>query len=487
MKLARPLADAGDVNAQFAIGLMLYAGLGVSADPNEGLRLIKLAAEAGVADAQAALATVLLDGKTAAVDFGAAKAWAEKAIAQNAWSGHYVLSAIYMNGLGVSQDSQTGLDHLRQAAAGNVHARYELGKALLMGRGTSRDEATGTTLLKQVAAADAQFADNVALVLAKTDQLRQLQKGETRLTCTSFGCALSAGSNAKRLRAYMDGYNWAELAAAVLDIGESTDLNYFYLGRALDGLGNYQAAKQYYRFALDPRLYGRSCAALFNNCQGSVFPRDIEERVAAVYEAERNAILRLERQNVERLALERARAEAVAKAAEDQRLADQALALAALITKAANGDREAQYRLAQYHFNGIGGVVIDAAAGIIWLTKAADGGFADAQFQMAQRLLSGKDINVDERRAESLLRKAAIQEHPQAAAAIAKLEADRQLRATLAEQARQAKERERAAAMAAAERRAKEEKAEAERRAKEEKAEAERKRREENAEKLKAL
>jgi TPR repeat protein len=484
MELARPLSDAGDMRARYAIGLMLVSGQGVSADTKQGLRLIEQAAEAGVAEAQAMMATAILSRMLPTKNLTEAVSWAEKAAAQNADAGHYILSVIYLNGFGVHQAPSLGIDHLRRAASnGNALAKYELGKALWVGRGTERNEVQGATMLKEAAAIEAQFSEEVELLLTKADQLRQLQKGELLLTCASFSCAGASGWSSKRLRAYMDKYMWAELAAKVLDIGDLTDLNYFYLGRALEGLGNLSAAKVYYKIALDPKRRGRVCAGLVNNCAGSVFPRDINERLASVDAAERYANLQLERQKAELIELERVKAKEAAEAAKAQILAEREQALSILSTKASQGNHNAQYQLAGYYFEGGGGVAADATLGINWLTKAAEGGLAEAQFDLGQRLLTGNDINVDERRAETFLRKAEAQGHQKATAAIVELMRVRQEEALRAQKARQAKE----LALAATAQKAKAEEVEAARKANADEAEAARKRRIENLEKLRNL
>ena len=51
----KPLAEAGDVDAQFRLGLLFGQGKGVVQDDVEAVRLYRLAAEAGHEDAQATL------------------------------------------------------------------------------------------------------------------------------------------------------------------------------------------------------------------------------------------------------------------------------------------------------------------------------------------------------------------------------------------------------------------------------------------------
>jgi TPR repeat protein len=55
MTLLRPLAEKGDANAQFQVGVMFSGGQGVKQDLPEAIRWFRLAADQGNADAQYSL------------------------------------------------------------------------------------------------------------------------------------------------------------------------------------------------------------------------------------------------------------------------------------------------------------------------------------------------------------------------------------------------------------------------------------------------
>ena len=61
--LWRPLADKGDANAQYNLGLMYDNGQGVAQDFKEAVRLYRLAAAQGDADAQYSLGVMYDTGK----------------------------------------------------------------------------------------------------------------------------------------------------------------------------------------------------------------------------------------------------------------------------------------------------------------------------------------------------------------------------------------------------------------------------------------
>lgn len=69
IKLFRPIAEKGNAEAQFNLGIMYYRGDGVGQNPQEAMRWYRLAAEQGHAEAQA---------KIRANEVQAAVAWAGK-------------------------------------------------------------------------------------------------------------------------------------------------------------------------------------------------------------------------------------------------------------------------------------------------------------------------------------------------------------------------------------------------------------------------
>lgn len=100
----RPLAQAGDPDAQFRLGVMYAEGKGVAPD-----------------DAEAAL-------------------WFERAAAQGNPSAQYNLGASYVDGAGVSKDMETAAKWFRRAAdQGIVLAQLNLGMLYAAGAGVPQD------------------------------------------------------------------------------------------------------------------------------------------------------------------------------------------------------------------------------------------------------------------------------------------------------------------------------------------------------------
>jgi len=58
----RPLAEQGEAQAQFKLGVMYYQGLGVTQDNEEAVRWYRQAADQGLASAQSNLGGMYRDG-----------------------------------------------------------------------------------------------------------------------------------------------------------------------------------------------------------------------------------------------------------------------------------------------------------------------------------------------------------------------------------------------------------------------------------------
>ena len=423
------------------------------------VKLLQPLAERGDRRAQAFLAYVTVYRNDVPKDFPAAVIWTQKAADQGEAMGKVLLGMLYLNGQGVQQDEEQGVTLIRQAAASNhPFALYELGKLMLVGRGTAQDVGEGESLLKKAAASFPEIKEYAELIVRRATELDQWRKGLSRLSC-GVSCAIRSGSNRQRLKEDYESMLWVELAAGTLDVGFQSNLAYFYLGRASEGLGDLREALIYYDLAMNPRQFGQPCDYLTNNCGGVVLPRDALDRRNLVTVA----IQDKSKREAERLALA-AKTRQAAELAEATRLASEqeALSLKELAQrfsedrqKAEQGSSDAQYRLARMYFAGKG-TPIDEQTGLIWLAKAAQQGYSDAQYDLGERYRKGLSVSQDNLKAEMWLRKAIQQGHVDTEGGLAALLADKQERATAA--AEVAKKR--AAAAAAVEKKKEEERAE---------------------------
>ncbi len=109
-------------------------------DRDSTLSRLKSAGENGDVEAQYALGLMYLYGEILDVDYQQAKIWYEKAAAQNDPRAQAKLGVMYANGLGVKQDYQQSKSWYQKAAEQNdVDAQFLLGEMYNDGLGVSQD------------------------------------------------------------------------------------------------------------------------------------------------------------------------------------------------------------------------------------------------------------------------------------------------------------------------------------------------------------
>ena len=137
----RTRANAGDAEAQFNLGVMYDAGLGVPQDLVEAVAWYRQAAEQGDADAQYNLGVAYANGLGVPQDLVEAVAWCRQAAEQGYADAQYNLGLMYANGEGVPQDAVEAVAWYRQAAEqGDVGAQYNLGLMYANGAGVPQDD-----------------------------------------------------------------------------------------------------------------------------------------------------------------------------------------------------------------------------------------------------------------------------------------------------------------------------------------------------------
>lgn len=100
----RPLAEQGDADAQYNLGVMYQYGRGVAEDPAEAATWYRKAAEQGDAGAQYNLGVMYVEGQGVAQDYDEAVAWYRKAAEQGDAFAMVNLAAMYSYGKGVPRD-----------------------------------------------------------------------------------------------------------------------------------------------------------------------------------------------------------------------------------------------------------------------------------------------------------------------------------------------------------------------------------------------
>ena len=101
----KPLAEQGDANAQYNLGILHERGIGVIEDHKEAIKWYRLAAEQGDADAQYNLGAMHARGKGVIEDHQEAIKWYRLAAEQGEASAQYGLGFMHATGKGVIQDN----------------------------------------------------------------------------------------------------------------------------------------------------------------------------------------------------------------------------------------------------------------------------------------------------------------------------------------------------------------------------------------------
>jgi TPR repeat protein len=129
-------AESGDPWAQLNLGAAYDHGVGgFPLDPVRAVAWYRVAAEAGLAEAQFNLAHCLATGNGVARADGEALTWMLRAAEQGLASAQYLAGVMYLEGVGTSPDRKLAREWLQRAAdAGNLDA------AVLLQRGFAAAE-----------------------------------------------------------------------------------------------------------------------------------------------------------------------------------------------------------------------------------------------------------------------------------------------------------------------------------------------------------
>src|SRR6266487_3629596 len=104
LKMWRPLAEQGNTDAQYGLGLMYDGGKGVPQDNAEAARWYRKAAEQGLASAQSNLGVLYARGEGVPQDNAQAARWYRRAAEQEYAMAQFNLGVLYEKGHGVKQD-----------------------------------------------------------------------------------------------------------------------------------------------------------------------------------------------------------------------------------------------------------------------------------------------------------------------------------------------------------------------------------------------
>ena len=134
------LAEKGDKEAQFNLGLMYHRGEGIPQDNKEAIKWLRKAAEQGLAEAQYYLGMMYFIGEDIPQDYKETVKWHTKAAEQGNAPAQQSLGFMYCHGAGIPQDYKEAVKWYTKAAEqGNAEAQYNLGVMYYRGEGIPQD------------------------------------------------------------------------------------------------------------------------------------------------------------------------------------------------------------------------------------------------------------------------------------------------------------------------------------------------------------
>ena len=249
-----PLAEAGEADAQNALGVLLRRGDGVPADPEQATAWQRRAAERGLLVAMSNLAAALANGQGIPKDPVEAALWETRAATAGLPKAQAQLGLWYAHGFGVPRNLETARDWLlRSARAGWVPGMFALAVFSLAPTDGIPDAALGREWLRQ--AADAGHKPAQALLASL------MFWGEVGLQpnpAVAVGYARSAAQAGEALAEKVLGDAYATGQGIARDDAQAAQ---WYLRAARHG--NAQAQQSYAEFELAGRGVSRNPAGAF--------------------------------------------------------------------------------------------------------------------------------------------------------------------------------------------------------------------------------
>ncbi|HSH98611.1 MAG: tetratricopeptide repeat protein [Methylophilaceae bacterium] len=143
-KIYQEAAQAGDVKAQYNLGLMYLSGDGVKQDNAEALKWFTASANGGFAEAQYRLGVIYFRNDIVPIDYAEAVKWYRAAATQGHVKSQLDMGVIYYSGAVVDQDYAEAIKWYKLAASqGLSEAQFNLGSMYLKGEGVSENLVKG--------------------------------------------------------------------------------------------------------------------------------------------------------------------------------------------------------------------------------------------------------------------------------------------------------------------------------------------------------
>ena len=189
-KELRPLAEKGNAEAQYRVGLMYEYGKGFPQDKVQAVNWLRKSATQGHIQAQVEIAVILATGDGVSQDDKQAVEWFRKAAEQGNVIAQYNLGLLYAKGQGIARDDAQAIAWFRKSAdQGFTGAQYKMGLAYEYGEGVPAKDPVRAYANYAIAAREGnqEYADHRDAIARKLSAA-QLARGEgdgRRLTVRS--------------------------------------------------------------------------------------------------------------------------------------------------------------------------------------------------------------------------------------------------------------------------------------------------------------
>ncbi len=391
----KALAESGDAQAQFDLGLMYESGEGTTADHKEALRWYEAAASQGHSKAQNYTGVAYKKGTGTEVNVEKAVSWYKKSAMGGYAPAQRNYALALMKGEGCDADPQEALYWMEQAAENGmdraqerVAQMYEEGEGCDLPEETRRKKALcwyekaaeqgrekaqfSCALLYYTSEGDGQ---DKAKALHWFKQAAEQGNAPAQMNCgvmyfNGEGCSadrrealrwfMLAGENGHADAAYRCGTMYVSGEGCNADYREA--LHWFEKAREL----GHEKAQEAYDI-VSARIREDETAG---NEQGETQRQEIRQRAQKTFERMKDA--------------------------------------------AESGDMETQYELAQLYDEGLGVVGENKAEALRWYKCAASQGHADAQYRCAMMYREGDGTRPDQEKAIEWCRRSALQDHVKA-------------------------------------------------------------------------
>lgn len=457
-KLVARAAQAKLPAAEYRIGLCYLQGKGVPASRSEGRRWLELAATQGNADAQTAIATLLITGQVddqprpragglfgdsalAQPDFIAAEGWARRAAEAGSAEAQALLGYILTAGPEAIRNLEQA-EHWygRSAASGNPQGKLGLGLAILRRAGTNiAEQKPGIAAIVSAAELDLPMAQYLHGVLLEHGvglppdpamAVRLYQKAAAtglRSAMARLGLALIEGRGIARPDP-ITGESWLRRAALAGDVEAAALVGDLY-AKGGDLPPNFAEAAVWFQRAAEGghAMAARALGMLY--LTGAGVPRNADE-AAVWFERAGRAGDFASQVDLANLVLQgsvrdgdpdrmRSWFEQAAESGDLVAAFNFSVCLsrgfgvdrdperaAFWMHRAADGIVNAQFHYGRMLLDGAG-VPPDPVAARAWFAKAADSGMADAQVALAEMLVNGRGGERNHFEAARMFQKAA--------------------------------------------------------------------------------